>query len=175
MYLRIKQVTALTGLSRATIYSMMASGTFPMKTALGVRAVGWLSSEIQIWMTHRKSVEKQGREAKPAGRKGVAKPHVQANAPGIRVRPPSKLDTDTTNQALHLIEPDTGHTSIPDGQSVSDRLRLINAMKRQKGVPVKRKSQSISIFAHLKRPGAMEKSRDRPQIAPAKASPKTKK
>lgn len=65
MYLRVKQVKERTGLSRATIYSMMKSGTFPMKTALGTRAVGWLESEISIWMAGRKTIEKIGLEAKP--------------------------------------------------------------------------------------------------------------
>lgn len=70
MYLRIKQVTAKTGLSRATIYGMMDRDTFPAKTALGVRAVGWLASEIEQWMRERKVVEKIGVEAAP-GRKAA--------------------------------------------------------------------------------------------------------
>lgn len=65
IYLRVRQVSERTGLSRATIYNMMKSGTFPMKTALGTRAIGWLESEISLWMASRKSVEKVGLEAKP--------------------------------------------------------------------------------------------------------------
>jgi prophage regulatory protein len=69
MYLRVGQVVARTGLSRATIYNMMKQGSFPMKTALGVRAVGWLESEIVHWMASRKEVTKTGRESKPGTRK----------------------------------------------------------------------------------------------------------
>lgn len=65
MYLRIRQVSARTGLSRATIYNMMKTGSFPMKTALGVRAVGWLESEIAHWIASRKDATKTGRELKP--------------------------------------------------------------------------------------------------------------
>jgi len=65
MYLRIRQVIEKTGLSRATIYSMMERGAFPMKTALGLRAVGWLASEIDSWMLARKTVDKTGQEARP--------------------------------------------------------------------------------------------------------------
>jgi prophage regulatory protein len=64
-YLRVKQVCERTGLSRPTIYNMMKAGTFPMKTALGERAVAWLESEILTWMEARKTFEKSGLEAKP--------------------------------------------------------------------------------------------------------------
>jgi len=74
IYLRVRQVAERTGLSRATIYNMMKSGAFPMKTALGTRAIGWLESEISLWMASRKSVEKVGLEAKPnpAGKRKVS-------------------------------------------------------------------------------------------------------
>lgn len=64
-YLRVKQVCERTGLSRPTIYNMMKAGTFPIKTALGERAVAWLESEIVTWMEVRKTFEKSGLEAKP--------------------------------------------------------------------------------------------------------------
>ena len=64
-YLRVKQVCERTGLSRPTIYNMMKTGTFPINTALGVRAVAWLESEIVTWMEKRKTFEKTGMEAKP--------------------------------------------------------------------------------------------------------------
>lgn len=64
-YLRVKQVCERTGLSRATIYNMMKAGTFPDKTALGLRAVAWLESEIVRWMETRRTFEKSAQEAKP--------------------------------------------------------------------------------------------------------------
>jgi len=80
MYLRVRQVSARTGLSRATIYNMMKQGSFPMKTALGVRAVGWLESEIVHWMASRKEVTKMGRESQPGQRK-------QIQGKGVRSEP----------------------------------------------------------------------------------------
>jgi len=71
-YLRVSQVTAYVGLSRASIYAMEKSGTFPRKIALGARAVAWLESDIKKWMEEQKSTVKTGREAKP-GRPRLAK------------------------------------------------------------------------------------------------------
>lgn len=51
--LRRKQVQARTGLSRSTIYFRAAEGTFPKPVNLGARAVGWLESEIDLWLTSR--------------------------------------------------------------------------------------------------------------------------
>jgi len=64
-YLRTRQVLALTGLSRATIYNMMKAGTFPPQTVLGARAVAWRESEINTWMDSRKNQIKTAKEAKP--------------------------------------------------------------------------------------------------------------
>jgi prophage regulatory protein len=43
---RLPQVMARVGLSRSSIYAMVAAGTFPSPVAIGARARGWLSSEI---------------------------------------------------------------------------------------------------------------------------------
>jgi prophage regulatory protein len=51
--LRLPEVMARVGLKRASIYQHMAAGTFPKQIALGVRAVGWLESEIDTWLTTR--------------------------------------------------------------------------------------------------------------------------
>lgn len=48
--LRLSQVIAITGLSRASIYAKMNDGTFPQSRSLGARAVGWLSSDITEWI-----------------------------------------------------------------------------------------------------------------------------
>lgn len=49
--LRRHGVEARTGLSRSTIYLRMAQGTFPRSISLGgLRAVGWLESEIDAWL-----------------------------------------------------------------------------------------------------------------------------
>ena len=49
--LRRHDVEARTGLSRSTIYLRMAQGLFPRAISLGgLRAVGWLESEIDAWL-----------------------------------------------------------------------------------------------------------------------------
>ncbi len=51
--LRLPIVKARTGLSRSTIYLRVSEGTFPKPVSLGARAVGWLESEIDAWLTAR--------------------------------------------------------------------------------------------------------------------------
>ncbi len=49
--LRLPIVKARTGLSRSTIYHHINKGSFPRPISLGGRAVGWLESEIDTWLT----------------------------------------------------------------------------------------------------------------------------
>ena len=51
--IRLKDVIALTCLSRSTIYLRMVQGKFPKKINLGSRAVGWISSEVNEWIEER--------------------------------------------------------------------------------------------------------------------------
>lgn len=51
--LRLPTVKARTGLSRSTIYLRVSQGTFPKPITLGVRAVGWLESEIDEWLAQQ--------------------------------------------------------------------------------------------------------------------------
>ncbi|MGC9984731.1 MAG: AlpA family transcriptional regulator [Polyangia bacterium] len=51
--LRRRQVEALTGWARSTIYQGMAEGRFPKPIHLGPRSVGWLASEIEGWVQAR--------------------------------------------------------------------------------------------------------------------------
>ncbi len=53
--LRRPEVESRTGLSRSTIYSQMAEGTFPRPVRLGKRAVGWTDSTITRWLESRKT------------------------------------------------------------------------------------------------------------------------
>lgn len=48
--LRLPDVKAVTGLSKSTIYSKIADGTFPKQISLGPRIVVWLESDIQKWI-----------------------------------------------------------------------------------------------------------------------------
>jgi prophage regulatory protein len=51
--LRRKQVQVRTGLSRSSIYKRVAEGSFPRQVSLGARAVGWLESEVNDWVTQQ--------------------------------------------------------------------------------------------------------------------------
>ena len=53
--LRRKDVEAIIGLSRSTIYALMATGDFPRPIKLGARAVGWFESDIEAWLEARKA------------------------------------------------------------------------------------------------------------------------
>ena len=50
---RLPAVMSRTGLSRSEIYRREALGQFPRRVSLGARSVGWLSTEIQVWIETR--------------------------------------------------------------------------------------------------------------------------
>lgn len=58
--LRRAHVEARTGLSRSTIYAKMSANTFPQSVRLGVRAVGWIESEIDEWLVTQVHRSRQG-------------------------------------------------------------------------------------------------------------------
>ncbi|RWL14876.1 MAG: AlpA family phage regulatory protein [Mesorhizobium sp.] len=62
--LRREEVEKRLGLSRASIYAMMAEGKFPKPIRLNERAVGWVSAELDEWV-----------EAKMAARDQPAEPN----------------------------------------------------------------------------------------------------
>lgn len=53
MILRLPAVKARVGLSRSSIYSRIAAGSFPPPIILGdgARARGWLAEEIDAWLS----------------------------------------------------------------------------------------------------------------------------
>jgi len=51
--LRRPEVEQTTGLSRSTLYAMMAEGTFPRPGRLGKRAVGWRAGDVSAWLESR--------------------------------------------------------------------------------------------------------------------------
>jgi prophage regulatory protein len=53
---RRPDVEKLIGLSRSTLYAMMAEGAFPKPVKLGKRAVGWHERDVRDWLNSR-SVE----------------------------------------------------------------------------------------------------------------------
>jgi prophage regulatory protein len=51
--LRLPAVRARTGLSRSTIYLRISDGAFPRPVSLGARAVGWVESDVEEWISHK--------------------------------------------------------------------------------------------------------------------------
>lgn len=49
--IRLPEVKQRTGLSRSTIYLRMSKGLFPKSISLGERAVGWVESDIELWVS----------------------------------------------------------------------------------------------------------------------------
>ena len=57
-FIRLNSVKSMTGLSRSTIYEMIKSNKFPKQIPLGIRAVGWLESEVNEWIEERVSASR---------------------------------------------------------------------------------------------------------------------
>lgn len=53
--LRRPEVEHMVGLSRSTIYAMMAEGHFPKPVRLGRRAVGWREADLRRWLESREA------------------------------------------------------------------------------------------------------------------------
>ena len=53
--LRRKDLEAMIGLSRSTIYKLISENMFPKPVKLGPRAVGWRLSDIEDWLDTRGS------------------------------------------------------------------------------------------------------------------------
>lgn len=51
--LRLRDVCAMTGLCRSSVYEMEADGRFPARINIGPRAVGWVKSDVQGWLRAR--------------------------------------------------------------------------------------------------------------------------
>lgn len=48
-------VEKLTGLSRSTLYQMMAENRFPKPVRVGLRAVAWRESDLTAWLEARET------------------------------------------------------------------------------------------------------------------------
>jgi len=51
--LRRSEVEAKTGFKRSHIYNLMKEDKFPKAIRLGIRAIGWDSTEIEQWIAER--------------------------------------------------------------------------------------------------------------------------
>jgi prophage regulatory protein len=57
--LRMKETMFRTGLSRGGIYARLGRDEFPASSGLGGRAVGWLESDIDAWISERIAESKE--------------------------------------------------------------------------------------------------------------------
>jgi len=62
--LTVRQVMVITGLSRSSIYSFMAAGTFPLSATVGGRAVRWSLIEVRCWMAERFALRDKSERAR---------------------------------------------------------------------------------------------------------------
>lgn len=51
--LRLRDVLRFVGLSRSSLYRLVAAGDFPQPVPLGARTIGWVGAEIDDWLTKR--------------------------------------------------------------------------------------------------------------------------
>jgi len=57
--LRLPSVLDRTGLSRSTVYLRVTEGRFPRPVSLGARAVGWIETEVEEWISRQIEVSRE--------------------------------------------------------------------------------------------------------------------
>jgi prophage regulatory protein len=63
--LRRREVQALVGLARSTIYQAVAAGTFPAPIHLTQRSVGWVAAEVEAWIAARVAESRAAEAGRP--------------------------------------------------------------------------------------------------------------
>lgn len=59
--IRLPQVKQRTGLSRSTIYTLIKCGQFKAPISLGARAVGWLDSDVDEFISDRVNASRKAK------------------------------------------------------------------------------------------------------------------
>ena len=52
-FIRVREAIQKTGLSKSSIYDLMAQGQFPQTVRLGGRSVAFVEDEVDAWMAQR--------------------------------------------------------------------------------------------------------------------------
>lgn len=65
--LRVREVCERTGLSRTAMYRLAKEGHFPKPIRLTTRRSGWLSDEVDEWITSRVAESRRGKSATAEG------------------------------------------------------------------------------------------------------------
>ncbi|WP_447780344.1 helix-turn-helix transcriptional regulator [Aeromonas veronii] len=52
-FIRVREAIQKTGLSKSSIYDLMAQGQFPQTVRLGGRSVAFVEGEVDAWMVER--------------------------------------------------------------------------------------------------------------------------
>ena len=53
-FLRTPEVLRISGLSRVTLWRLERLGKFPLRRKLSVNSVGWLESEVFLWLEKKR-------------------------------------------------------------------------------------------------------------------------
>ncbi|MBP4059562.1 MULTISPECIES: AlpA family transcriptional regulator [unclassified Aeromonas] len=57
-FIRVREVIKKTGLSKSSVYDLMAQGLFPQTVRLTGRSVAFIEAEIDAWMAARIAARK---------------------------------------------------------------------------------------------------------------------
>lgn len=52
-FMRIKQVSAITGLSKSSVYDLIKTGDFPRPVKISDHRSGWVKAEVDAWSAKR--------------------------------------------------------------------------------------------------------------------------
>lgn len=58
--MRRPAVLAATGLSKSSLYAMMAEGRFPAPLKISTRSVAWNARDVSAWIASRPSASERG-------------------------------------------------------------------------------------------------------------------
>ena len=53
IFLRLRGVRAVTGLSKSSLYALIRGNSFPAPVRIGPRSVAWVESEVKEWAAER--------------------------------------------------------------------------------------------------------------------------